>query len=475
MSKYLQLSMGFEEVAYKGLENDSRLVGSHVIKNGDIVLEIVNTLETVEDDNVLKFPYFQKDLERFHELSSSRYLSDFKVTTDDLVFDFVNNRIESLTSTSNPQNFRRKIYNKIISSRAFKNSVNDYNNFILNIVNNSETVYNDIMECTLIQKFLKTHSEGVMDISFLVEDVDAAFGKAVSAGAGIIRLPKLMKDTNGSVKLATITIPKTDIQHTLIQVLDYKGPYLPNYSKPIVELNDKFTKQLQSLPKVNFASIDHCVENYSWNQMMDHAELYACMFGFHKYWSADEKDISTDVTALRSIVMASANGKIKMPINEPVKGKFRGQIEEFHDFNGGPGVQHIALKTNDIIGTVSALLARGIEFNSASDKYYKSLQERLEHDDVTLYEDFSTIKQLNVLVDYDLSTRNKKTKRCNYLLQIFTKPLHDRPTLFIEIIQRHHHNGFGKGTFKGLYETIEEQQKVRGTLVHFEEDDFEDC
>lgn len=471
MSKYLQLAMDFKEIAYKGLENDSRLVGAHVIRNGDVTLEIVNTLETVEDDNVLKFPYFEKDLKQFPQLNELKYLRDFKITTNDLVFDFVNSRIESFSVSPNAHYFRRKLYNKIVSSRAFRNNMFDYNNLILNVINNSEVIYNDIMECTLIQKFLKTHGEGVMDISFLVEDVITIFDKAVAAGAGIIRLPKIISDCNGSVRLGTISIPKTDIQHTLIENIDYTGPFLPNYSESVTQYNSKYYDQMQNIPTVSFQCIDHCVENYSWNQMMAQAKLYASLFGFHKYWSADDHDIATDNTALRSIVMASGNGKIKMPINEPVKSKMRGQIEEFHDFNGGPGVQHIALRTNDIIDTVCALLARGIEFNTASDKYYTNLERLLREDDVALFEDFDTLRKLNILVDYDISTRNKKTGICNYLLQIFTKPLHDRPTLFIEIIQRHHHNGFGKGTFKGLFETIEEQQRIRGTLVQVDEDD----
>ncbi|KAK6203127.1 4-hydroxyphenylpyruvate dioxygenase [Scheffersomyces amazonensis] len=473
MSKYLILCMGFREIAYKGLENDSRLVASHVISNGKVVLEIVNTLETVEDDNMLKLPYFQRDLKKFKEVNNLDYLNDLKITIDDLVFDFVNNRIESfsnklsssmVSANSDGHNFRlgKKIYNKIVNSRSFRKSIDDYNNFIINTINNSEIIYNDIMECSLIQKFLKSHCEGVMDISFLVENVDQAFEKSIKAGAGIIRLPRIIQDKHGSVKLATITIPKTDIQHTLIENIDYKGNFLPHYSSSIIET----TSEIDSLlPRVELTCVDHCVENYSWNQMMNQAKFYAKIFGFHKFWSVDEQDVFTGETALRSIVMASSNGKIKMPINEPAKSKMRGQIEEFNDFNGGPGVQHIALRTYDIISTVSSLKKRGIEFNTTSLKYYETLEARLIKDDIKLKEDFQVLKSLNILVDYDPKTRNNKSKHCNYILQIFTKPLHDRPTLFIEIIQRHHHNGFGKGTFKGLFETIEEQQRIRGTLV----------
>ncbi|RLV95648.1 4-hydroxyphenylpyruvate dioxygenase [Spathaspora sp. JA1] len=462
MSKYLQLSMGFNEIAYKGLENDSRLVGSHVVRNGEILFEIINTLETVEDDNVLKFPYFQQDLARFQEIDKYDYLDKFKVTTSDLIFDFVSNRIESFANSSRSFKLGRNIYNKISTSRSLQATMNE---FILNTINNSEIIYNDIMECTLIQKFLKKHGEGVMDISFEVVDLDYIFKRAIEAGAGIIRLPKLLQDNNGSVKLATISIPNTDIQHTLIQNIDYSGPFLPGYSNPVSGVASSFKKQLDLLPLVNLVCLDHCVENYSINQMEPQARFYAEIFGFHKFWSVDERDVSTENTSLKSTVMSSSNGKIKMPINEPGESKMKSQIEEFNDFNGGPGIQHIALKTNDIVGTVNALVKRGIEFNLAAKNYYTNLERRMRNDDIELYEDFQELKNLNILVDYDSSTKNKKSKKCNYLLQIFTKPLHDRPTLFIEIIQRHHHNGFGKGTFKGLFESIEEQQKIRGTFV----------
>ncbi|KAI5969439.1 TCRP [Candida margitis] len=471
MSKYLQLAMGFKEVAYRGLENDSRLVASHVVQNGSIFLEIVNTLETIKDDNVLRFPYFKHDLSLFEKFdrNMNNYVEEFKITTEDLVFDYVNNRIESLsTAPLKSLKFGRHMYNTIIKSGKYKAISQEIQQIIINIINDSELIYNDIMECTLIQKFLKNHAEGVMDIAFNVRSVDAIFQKAISAGAGIIRLPRVICDENGSVKLATVTVPNTDIQHTLIENLDYTGNFLPGYSDSIMGLSRGYQEQLDSLPAVHFTSIDHCVENYSWNQMISQAKIYAKMFGFHKYWSVDEMDVSTGFTALRSIVMSSSNGQIKMPINEPVKSKFKGQIEEFNDFYGGPGVQHIALRTNDIIQTVKAMIQRGIEFNQASERYYKNLEQRLAKDDIELYEDLAEIKSLSILIDYDPTTRNKRTRKCHYILQIFSHPLHDRPTLFIEVIQRHHHNGFGKGTFKGLFETIESQQRLRGTFVEVE-------
>ncbi|KAI3406299.2 TCRP [Candida oxycetoniae] len=468
MSKYLQLAMGFKEVAYKGLENNSRLVASHVVQNGSIFLEIVNTLETIKNDNVLKFPYFKDDLLRFEkfDLRMKTYVEEFKITTEDLVFDYVNNRIENLcTNPISSIHFGRNMYNTIIKSEKYRELAKYLSELVTKTINDSEIIYNDIMECTLIQKFLKKHAEGVMDIVVNVKGLDVIFAKAVDAGAGIIRLPKVLVDKHGAVKLATITVPNTDIQHTLIENINYTGPFLPGYSDSIWKHSFDYEQQLSSLPPINLTVIDHCVENYSWNQMLLQAKVYAEMFGFHKFWSADEEDVSTGYTALRSIVMSSSNGQIKVPINEPVESKFKGQIEEFNDFYGGPGIQHIAFRTNDIIKTVKAMIQRGIEFNHASDKYYNNLELRLKKDDVVLFEDFDEVRRHNILVDYDPQTRNKKTKRCHYILQIFSQPLHDRPTLFIEIIQRHHHNGFGKGTFKGLFETIEEQQKLRGNFV----------
>ncbi|KAI5966393.1 TCRP [Candida pseudojiufengensis] len=467
MSKYFQLSMGFKEIAYKGLENGSRLVASHVISNGNIFLEIVNTLETIkEDQNLLNFPYSLKDLKEFENFDNKfkTYLEEFKITAEDLLWDFINNKTDNLSS--NPINclkFSRCIYETILKNENYKYTTNELKSYILNVLNNSEIIYNDIMECILIQNFLKNHAEGVMDMALNVNNVEKIFYKSIQSGAGIIRPLKIISDHNGSIKTATITVPNSDIQHTLIENINYSGPFKPGYSDPLNNMFE-YDNQLNKLPKIQLTSIDHCVENYSWNQMIDQAKIYADMFGFHKYWSVDEMDVSTGFTALRSIVMSSSNGQIKIPINEPVKSKYRGQIEEFNDFYGGPGIQHIALRTNNIIRTVKSMIERGIEFNHASENYYINLKKRLDEHEIKLYEDYEEIKKLNILIDFDPNTINKKSKKCNYILQIFSKPLHDRPTLFIEIIQRHHHNGFGKGTFKGLFETIEEQQKLRRTF-----------
>lgn len=401
IARYFEHSFGFEEIAFRGLENGSRLIASHVLRSGSIILEIVNTL--------------QNGNERFW-----------------------NEPTESLCRKSTECNLP-------------KNPKSDGN-------------FEESGEYALIQNFLKVHGEGIMDVSFKVEDVERIFERSVQRGARIVNPPRILKDANGSVKIATIGVPETEIHHTLVEFLTFKGPYLPNYITTD-RRSEGFKETLDKLPPINLTAIDHCVENYSWNEMNKKARFYAKALGFHKFWSVDEADVLTENSALRSTVMALANGKIKMPINEPSKGKFKSQIEEFYYFNGGSGFQHVALKTNDIISTVTALKARGVEFNKMSAEFYDNLRKRLEQDGIVLREDIDKLQELSILVDYDKNTKCKKSKKCNYILQIFTHPLHDRPTMFLEIIQRYHHNGFGKGTFKGLFESIEDAQKRRGNLI----------
>lgn len=212
-----------------------------------------------------------------------------------------------------------------------------------------------------------------------------------------------------------------------------------------------------SLPTVDLARIDHCVGNQSWGEMVAACEFYERCLSFHRFWSVDDSQICTEFSALSSIVMSSGNEIVKMPINEPAPGKKKSQIEEYVIFNSGAGVQHVALLTHDIVAAVSAMRARGVEFISVPDTYYKTMRERLrtEKRSWELEESFETLQRLNILIDYDES---------GYLLQLFTKPLMDRPTVFIEIIQRHDFDGFGAGNFKSLFEAIEREQAERGNL-----------
>ncbi|KAI9876147.1 MAG: hypothetical protein M1830_007251 [Pleopsidium flavum] len=296
-----------------------------------------------------------------------------------------------------------------------------------------------------IHAHLASHGDAVKDVAFEVDDVRAVWSQAVANGAHNVQEPTLLRDKlDGEVLTATI---KTygDTTHTLIQDRGYKGVFLPGYraattQDPIAEI----------LPEVALEAIDHCVGNQDWDQMH-----YEQCLGFHRFWSVDDKDICSEFSALRSVVMASPNEVVKMPINEPAPGKRKSQIEEYVDFYNGPGVQHIALRTRDIISAVTNLRKRGVDFISVPDTYYDSMRERLASSKMKLEEDFETLQTLNILIDFDDG---------GYLLQLFTKPVLDRPTVFIEIIQRNNFDGFGAGNFKGLFQAIEREQAERGNL-----------
>lgn len=292
-----------------------------------------------------------------------------------------------------------------------------------------------------IYDFLRKHGDGVRDIAFLVEDAEHAYEVTTSRGATGVVEPYTIKDDNGTVKLATIAT-YGDTVHTFVEKRNYNGVFLPGFkavdTDPIAD-------------PVGFVRIDHIVGNVGWNQMQEMVDFYNRVFGFSRFVSFDDKDISTEYTALRSTVVANENRLIKFPINEPAEGKKKSQIEEFVEFNEGPGVQHIALLTNDIVTTVEKLRANGVEFMDTPDSYYDALPSRVGEID----EAVDIIRRLRILVDRDDQ---------GYLLQIFTRTLVDRPTLFFEIIQRKGAESFGKGNFKALFEAIEREQALRGTL-----------
>lgn len=309
-----------------------------------------------------------------------------------------------------------------------------------------------------IHKHLQKHGDSVKDVAFTTTDVQKVYESALKAGGKSLMPPMTIDNSkDGSIVLARVCL-LGDITHTLVERKDYKG-FLPGYEK-----YDGSTRwdwmadavSLRALPAVDLVQIDHCVQNHGWDQMVAACQVYANAFGFHKFWSVDEKDVSTEFSALRSIVMASSNEKIKMPFNEPAEGRCKSQIEEFLDFYEGPGIQHVALLTNDILSAVAALRARGIQFISVPDAYYANLKKRLVGSKVKIKERMEEIQRLGILVDFDDN---------GYLLQLFTKPMGDRPTLFLEIIQRCNHNGFGQGNFKALFETLEQDQRLRGNLV----------
>lgn len=301
------------------------------------------------------------------------------------------------------------------------------------------------------------HGDAVKDVALEVDDVKAVFEHAVLNGAKIVSNLETIRDRHGTVTLGVIEA-YGDTTHTLIEKKYYKGPFLPGFEAA------ENPKHQELHPAVNFEAIDHCVSNQDWNNMEIVCNYYQNVLGFHRFWSVDSSVITTEYSALCSVVMTDSADIIKIPINEPAKGKGLSQIEEFVDFYDGSGVQHIALRTTNIFEVIPRMRARGAEFIKIPPVYYDNLRKRFASSDSTnldasalasLQKDFEKIQQNNILVDFD---------ERGYLLQLFTKPLTDRPTVFIEIIQREGHNGFGAGNFKALFESIEEEQKKRGTL-----------
>uniref|UniRef100_A0A8C2ZD82 4-hydroxyphenylpyruvate dioxygenase n=1 Tax=Cyclopterus lumpus TaxID=8103 RepID=A0A8C2ZD82_CYCLU len=295
------------------------------------------------------------------------------------------------------------------------------------------------------------HGDGVKDIAFQVEDCDFLIKTAKERGAVIVREPWEEQDSHGRVKYAVVQT-YGDTTHTLIEYLTpYKGLFLPGYKEPLFR-----DPLLATLPPGGLNFIDHMVGNQPDDHMVPISDWYQNCLLFHRFWSIDDKQVHTQYSSLRSIVVTNYEETIKMPINEPARGKKLSQIQEYVDYNGGPGVQHIALNTSNIIQAVVNLRARGMEFLAAPDIYYSSLRENLKTAKIKVEEDLDRLQELKILVDFDDK---------GYLLQIFTKPVQDRPTLFLEVIQRNNHSGFGAGNFKSLFEAIEKDQEARGNLT----------
>jgi len=299
-------------------------------------------------------------------------------------------------------------------------------------------------------RHLAVHGDAVKDVAFRVDNCRAMYKVAVERGAESVREPWEESDENGTVVMATI---KTygDCTHTFVERGAFKGTFLPNFRARDAE-DDPFAKLLDA-PKLDF--IDHVVGNQDDDQMTPVAEWYEKVLQFHRFWSVDDKMVHTEYSALRSIVMCDYDRKIKMPINEPAEGKRKSQIKEYVEYHGGAGVQHVALNTQDIIGAVRALRARGVRFLTIPKTYYAQLRERLAKSPVKVTQDLDAIEELNILVDFDDN---------GYLLQIFTQPIEDKPTLFYEIIYRANHEGFGAGNFVALFRSIEIDQEKRGNL-----------
>lgn len=296
---------------------------------------------------------------------------------------------------------------------------------------------------------LVKHGDGVKDVAFEVEDLPAIFKRAVGRGALVVKEPWEESDENGTVKFAQVQT-YGDTTHTLIDKSMYKGLFLPGYQPT------KFKDPLSDmLPAIGLNFIDHIVGNQPEEEMVPVSDWYEKNLMFHRFWSIDDSQLHTEYSALRSTVVTNYEETIKMPINEPAPGKRKSQIQEFVDFYGGAGVQHIAMQSDDIISTVSKLRERGMMFLDIPDTYYKNLRERLKKSKCKVKENLDTIQKLKILIDYDEN---------GYLLQVFTKIMQDRPTLFLEVIQRNNHQGFGAGNFKSLFEAIEIDQAARGNM-----------
>ena len=288
---------------------------------------------------------------------------------------------------------------------------------------------------------IQKHGDGVKVVALWVDDAKKAWEETTSRGAESYFEPKIEKDDNGEVVKSGIKI-YGDTVHIFVERKNYNGVFMPGF--------EKWDSQYRP-SSVGLKYIDHMVANVGWNEMNIWENFYNETMGFANLITFDDKDISTQYTALMSKVMTNGNGRIKFPINEPAEGKKKSQIEEYLDFYDGPGLQHIAVATDDIVSTVAEMKSRGIEFLTIPDTYYETVLDRVGEID----EEILMLKEHGILVDRDDE---------GYLLQIFTKPLTDRPTLFFEIIQRKGAQSFGKGNFKALFESIEAEQAKRGTL-----------
>jgi len=294
---------------------------------------------------------------------------------------------------------------------------------------------------TEIAQHVAEHGDGVKVLALWVDDAEQAFYTALSRGAEAAFAPKTLRNDDGEVVLAAI---KTygDTIHTLVERKNYKGVFMPGYEP---------RKNAYPSKSVGLKYVDHCVGNVELGGMNKWVKFYQDVMGFKLLITFDDKDISTEYTALMSKVVSNGNGYIKFPINEPAKGLKKSQIEEYLDFYRGAGVQHIAVATDNILETIAQLRANGVEFLYVPEVYYEDALDRVGKID----ENIQDLKALNILVDRDED---------GYLLQIFTKPIQDRPTVFFEIIQRRGAKSFGKGNFKALFEAIEREQELRGTL-----------
>lgn len=287
----------------------------------------------------------------------------------------------------------------------------------------------------------RKHGDGVKVLALWVDDAYDAFEQTTKRGGKATRQPQTLTDKSGEVRISGIQT-YGEVEHVFVERKNYKGVFMPGFVEWKSEYNPAPTGLLY---------IDHCVGNVGWNQMNPWVKFYEEVMGFKNILSFDDKDISTEYSALMSKVMSNGNGYVKFPINEPAVGKKKSQVEEYLDFYEGEGTQHIAVATHDIVATVRQLKSRGVEFLQVPKSYYDDLFDRVGK----IEEDIEPLKELGILVDRDEE---------GYLLQLFSKPVEDRPTMFFEIIQRKGAKSFGKGNFKALFEALEHEQDLRGNL-----------
>ncbi len=293
-----------------------------------------------------------------------------------------------------------------------------------------------------IAEHIRAHGDGVRDIALWVDDAESAWRETTKRGAKSVREPETLRDEHGEARIASIAI-YGDTIHSFVERRNYRGAFLPGFAA--AESDDVVSRP------VGLKHIDHCVGNVGLGEMNRWVDFYATVMGFRMFKHFDDKDISTEYSALMSKVMSNGNERVKFPLNEPAAGKRKSQIEEYLDFYHGPGVQHIAMATDNIIETVGALQRQGVEFLRVPSTYYEELIGRVGKID----EPIAELQKLGILVDRDDE---------GYMLQIFTRPVEDRPTVFYEVIQRKGSRSFGKGNFKALFEAIEREQAKRGNL-----------
>lgn len=297
---------------------------------------------------------------------------------------------------------------------------------------------------------LVVHGDAVKDVAFRVDSIDAIQQRLMENDVDVLQPHTTYSDEHGSVNVLKLRAKGSDLSHTLVEVVNYSGIFLPGYS-PLE--NFRLCTCLKDIPVV---LVDHVVQNYPVNAIEDVADWYRRTLGLQRFWSIDDKITTSEFSAMKAWLIANEDQKVQMTLAEAVPGrKGRSQIEEFVSYNGGPGIQHIALLVDDIAATVEEMQRRSVEFLEVPSSYYDILEERLKSSKVELQEDMDVLRRLSILMDFDDN---------GYLLQLFTKPVQDRPTLFIEIIQRRNFNGFGAGNFKALFDAIEREQKRRGTL-----------